>query len=436
MDKVKIFILLVLCLYGCDSEEIDSYVSEIEQCKEYFIDYCGNIDDFELSGLHPGAFTPLWEDATVFENSGYKIFNIPIDAEATYEGSLYDEDGIYKTVFLQKLIIVNSLGTQKWSSYIVTIIPSKEDATQRFSKLEENVYSGDPNSKFSGYLIYSTAITNYTISIEYYSKGELIRILSIYDTSIDNIFDEMNNSLPFKTLYRKVRMVSRSGDEWGGMGGVVLPEIVVPGNKPQNPDVPSLPNPPVNPGGSGLPNDPTPNYPPTTPPPPTGGGNNGGSSNNSKPSDYKESETDILFKKSFPIKMDRQLKNNCVPAIMEYLYNSVFEGKIDYEELEIKHFELFYKLPMTSGVDLPNVNLYMEQFFDIENCSNIIKSIDDGYPVMTSIKMSETVLHNVLIVGYRKDGNYIFMDPIEGKLKTSSSNWFDYSYIISVKSKK
>lgn len=55
---------------------------------------------------------------------------------------------------------------------------------------------------------------------------------------------------------------------------------------------------------------------------------------------------------------------------------------------------------------------------------------------MTSIKMSETVLHNVLIVGYRKDGNYIFMDPIEGKLKTSSSNWFDYSYIISVKSKK
>ena len=75
----------------------------------------------------------------------------------------------------------------------------------------------------------------------------------------------------------------------------------------------------------------------------------------------------------------------------------------------------------------------MEQFFDIENCSDINKSIDSGYPVMTSVKISNTLLHNVLIVGYRKNGDYIYMDPTEGKLRTSNSSGFDYSYKISVK---
>ena len=53
-----------------------------------------------------------------------------------------------------------------YSCYIATIIPSEEYATKNRTKIDKMCYSGDPNSEFSGTIVYSTVTTNYTISVE------------------------------------------------------------------------------------------------------------------------------------------------------------------------------------------------------------------------------------------------------------------------------
>ena len=86
---------------------------------------------------------------------------------------------------LQKLVVVKNLETGIYSCYIATIIPSEEYATKNRTKIDKMCYSGDPNSEFSGTIVYSTVTTNYTISVEKYINGILYDQRSLYYASAD-----------------------------------------------------------------------------------------------------------------------------------------------------------------------------------------------------------------------------------------------------------
>jgi len=67
------------------------------------------------------------------------------------------------------------------------------------------------------------------------------------------------------------------------------------------------------------------------------------------------------------------------------------------------------------------------------------KAIDNKNVIMTNVPLSSTEWHNILIIGYTKEGNYIYIDPNNDKnfyicseeyLK--SNNSYKYSFEINI----
>ena len=144
-------------------------------------------------------------------------------------------------------------------------------------------YSGDPNSEFSGTIVYSTVTTNYTISVEKYINGILYDQRSLYYASADlyAYLNEMSQLLCSARITRTVRAMTKNG-EFGGGGSIELPEVVItPDPKPTPPPPPpSLPPPYTPPTDPVMPPLGPPAYPPgyvpPTSPPQTGGGSSSG----------------------------------------------------------------------------------------------------------------------------------------------------------------
>lgn len=182
---------------------------------------------------------------------------------------------------LQKLVVVKNLGTSIYSCYIATIIPSEENATKNSSKIDKTFYGGDPDSKFSGTVVYSTVTTNYTISVEKYANGTMVQQKSLFYASADlnEYVDEMSQLLNAGRIKRDVRAMTKNG-EYGGEGSITLPEVIIVAPEPNPP--PSLPPPNDPPVPEYPPGSYPPGYIPPTPPPYTGGGG-GGSGGGAQP---------------------------------------------------------------------------------------------------------------------------------------------------------
>lgn len=184
---------------------------------------------------------------------------------------------------LQKLVVVKNQETGIYSCYIATIIPSEENATKNSSKIDKTFYGADPDSKFSGTVVYSTVTTNYTISVEKYANGKMVQQKSLFYASADlnEYLNEMSQLLGAGRIKRNVRTMTKNG-EYGGGGSIQLPEVVIVAPAPPPPPPPSLPPPPPPPAeypsyppGSYPPGSYPPGYVPPTSPPNTGGGGGG-----------------------------------------------------------------------------------------------------------------------------------------------------------------
>ncbi|WP_294587966.1 hypothetical protein [uncultured Bacteroides sp.] len=291
--------LVVLLLYSCEQDdgtfENDSgnmsYHPFVQETRAYFEDYVSMEMEFETWGMHPGLIAPDWDKAKIFTQSGTMSVDVPLWTEASYEGSFYmrndssvvSSTDTYYTAILQKLIVVKSLEKDAFSCYIATIIPDAEHATRNSSRIEGMFYGGDTNSKFSGTVMYSTVTTNYTIAVERYKEGMLCEEVSLFYASADvsDDYEAMIRLINAKNIQRSVRVMTRNG-EMGG-GGIMLPEVVIPGHRPDPTPPPSLP-PPPSPPPPLPPLPPVPN-PPVVPPPPTAGGGSqsGGGSSSTTP---------------------------------------------------------------------------------------------------------------------------------------------------------
>jgi hypothetical protein len=290
------FLFVLFWLSSCENDDfsLDEYENSnshlMSEARHYFEEYASIEMEGEPTGLHPGNIAPEWSKAKVFIRPETMTVNVPLITEATYEGSFYnDVDTVsgefrdtYFTVMLQKLVVVKNLETDIYSCYIATIIPSEEYATKNRTKIDKMCYSGDPNSEFSGTIVYSTVTTNYTISVEKYINGILYDQRSLYYASADlyEYLNEMAQFLCSARINRNVRTMTKNG-EFGGGGSIELPEVVItPDPKPTPPPPPpSLPPPYTPPTDPVMPPLGPPAYPPgyvpPTSPPQTGGGNSG-----------------------------------------------------------------------------------------------------------------------------------------------------------------
>lgn len=264
----------------------------ILEAQDYFEEYASIEMEGDPTGLHPGNIAPEWDKAKAFFRLGTMAVNVPLITEATYEGSFHSDvdtasgesRDTYYTAMLQKLVVVKNLDTHIYSCYIATIIPSEEYATKNSSKIDKTFYGGDPDSEFSGTVVYSTVTTNYTISVEKYANGAMIQQESLFNAraNLDESLNEMSQLLCAGRIKRNVRTMTKNG-EYGGGGSYVLPPVVVvaPAPPPSLPPpgyvppvtIPTYPSGP--PSGYPPPGYVPPGYVPPTSPPSTGGGGSG-----------------------------------------------------------------------------------------------------------------------------------------------------------------
>ncbi len=67
------------------------------------------------------------------------------------------------------------------------------------------------------------------------------------------------------------------------------------------------------------------------------------------------------------------------------------------------------------------------------NFSSFKNAIDSGAVIMTCVAGTSTdYVHNVAIIGYQPNGNFIYMDPASGNLKTAPESSFPKNYVIYV----
>lgn len=332
---------VMLLFYSCERddgvcENDDGGISShpfVRETRAYFEDYVSTEMEFETRGLHPGLIAPDWDKVKVFTQpeSGTMSVDVPLWTEASYEGSFYmrNDSGevsstdTYYTAILQKLIVVKSLERDALSCYIATIIPDAEHATRNSSLIDDMFCGGDPNTKFSGTVMYSTVTTNYTIGVERYKDGMLCEDVSLFYASA-NVWDDyeaMIRLIGAKNIQRSVRVMTRSGEM--GDGSIMLPEVVIPGHRPDpTPPPPSPPSP--------WPSTPPVNNPPVQPPPSSGGGGSHSGGGNSGGNQQKIPKVKYDSNNPEQVKLAKQIN-----GLIEILYPMLLKLGIDLSKYEI-----------------------------------------------------------------------------------------------------
>ncbi len=465
MIKNLKYISLMLVLSACadvgdrpESADQSADSELIADAKMFMEEYSALELDYTLEGLHPGAYSPVWNKAVTLESGGFEVINVPISSEATYEATMYtnpdekDEEETYHTAIAQKLVIQREMSSGVWSCFMLSLIPDASCSTDNRMNVSNMFVCGSDETKFSGIVVYSTVTTNFTAQIDIYTNGKLRKSLSVYNGDFDwsRDFKQMSEMIPIKSLTRNVRAISRSGDEFGGWGsGITLPEIVVPGGGGNGGGtgggVPSLP-PPPDPPFPNYPSDPNAgkNYPPNNPPytnPSNGGGNNGNTGNGSTDQSnvtttYKKEAGDKLIKDNVSLKIDKQIGGTCVEFGMSYL-DKIYGGK----RLPGDFLKIYYQLSLdgvcASGVVPEYINSFYQKCFNVEYCSNIVQSIRDGYPVACGVRINSDTFHNLIIIGYKTDGRYIYMDSASGKcMMGPASNFINTLYKYKITGRK
>lgn len=164
-----------------------------------------------------------------------------------------------------------------------------------------------------------------------------------------------------------------------------------------------------------------------------GSGDNGDSGDDEKNKninkEYTPKETDVIADNNL-LKMDRkeQNGNTCVPTVMEYILKnngSDLDRKdiIKYFENKLSKEDEKYDVVL-DGVPSNAIPAGVVYFFGSDAIAgsqyggdppyNYKSAIDSGNVVMTNIFIEvdgDKIGHNILIVGYTKEGNYIYIDP-------------------------
>lgn len=194
----------------------------------------------------------------------------------------------------------------------------------------------------------------------------------------------------------------------------------------------SYPDPDPNPGGSGGGGHVTPPPPDPEPEPGTDPENK-----DTPPQIHTVTTTDQLSREDIAnFKRKAQRGNTCVPTVMEYISKLLNNGE-NYSRREIKRY--FKKnIPeriniSRKGVPTKMIPAGMIHFFGNNNIGqiaygdtsfNYVKCINSGNVIMTNVEVKnssgETLgWHNLLIIGYAQNGNYIYIDP------NDSSNFYE-----------
>lgn len=151
----------------------------------------------------------------------------------------------------------------------------------------------------------------------------------------------------------------------------------------------------------------------------------------SSPNPYQKKDGDAFAKAGLSQSMSTQMPNTCVTSIMEYANNKVFGGSTNEGTYILYYLQTYGKNVITSGVDLKDIKPFVEHFFNTTSYSSYKKAVDNGHVVMTDITSSiPNSAHNVLVLGYQLNNDFVYMDPEKGSWYSVADSYFLKHYNI------
>ncbi len=168
------------------------------------------------------------------------------------------------------------------------------------------------------------------------------------------------------------------------------------------------------------------------------GGNSpgSGSTSTSSPVKHTPSPTDKMIKDA-PLVIKKQTGNTCVPTILAFAYSKLYGGKKN-TDCFMYDYIMTYRISdpffvINYGVHTDSVKSFTESYFNTVPFESHKKAIDNGYPIMVNYLTEDSLKHNVLIIGYRNNGDLIYIDSNKGYTMTADSSYLstgDYKIVI------
>ena len=193
--KRKLFILFAVCfLVGCSLEEFrqedcssDGLSFSLDEAREFFeTDYSCRLTKSDgvhlrpVSKLHPGDFTPLWENSVYSESGGFASYDVSMLSERKAvairsrfgpEGSRAEKLRVY-----QKLVVSRNMKTGGMSSYVLSLIPDVGCDDVRIP--ERFLSRGKDKGCFSGIAVYATTDRGALVRVQQYEHG--VKLQDVY----------------------------------------------------------------------------------------------------------------------------------------------------------------------------------------------------------------------------------------------------------------
>lgn len=150
---------------------------------------------------------------------------------------------------------------------------------------------------------------------------------------------------------------------------------------------------------------------------------------------YVAQTNDKLAKTNIPTTMPPQSLSTCVSSVFEYM-TDVCGDNIPRKEFEQYYFDTYTINLIFVGVNYSHMNNFASHFFDTSNYVGVTQAIDAGNFVMTNIDGGNGDYHNVLIIGYHPNGDYIYMEPMVGSFREGPPSNFPKNYAITIENCK
>jgi hypothetical protein len=147
---------------------------------------------------------------------------------------------------------------------------------------------------------------------------------------------------------------------------------------------------------------------------------------------YASQTNDKFAKTNIPTTMPVQTFSTCVTSVFEYL-SKICGDNIPRQDFEQHYYDSYSVNLMFAGVNYGNMNNFANQFFETSNFIGITQAIDAGYFLMTNVDGGNGDYHNVTIVGYHSNGDYIYMDPMFGNFREGPPSIFPKNYVVTIK---
>jgi len=148
---------------------------------------------------------------------------------------------------------------------------------------------------------------------------------------------------------------------------------------------------------------------------------------------YIPKGSDKMAKPNLPTTMTPQITGGCVPAIMEYVNNKVFNGYKTDGEYSLSYYQTYGVPVHPNGVSSQYINSFVNMHFTRGNFSSMYAAINAGVVVMTDMPTPYPgLVHNVLVVGYTSPDYFIYMNPEKGFLELGYKTEFGANYMFAI----